>query len=859
MVASASVQRLPSEREVSVTRVAVEQPLPSHCQRERALIGRFSSAGLGAWVKEALILAAGVLVAGGSSGWAQSNPSTCTKTNSALLLTELRDLDQNGIGETPITGSKVDGETIYYQASLFVSTATGQCAYEGGTICIDMPGASGCVDVTPVDGIPLLCDNDAACNPDGVPAVDSKQIAYVVNHHDFDTSGLCAGRIRAVAQYRNGISHYGGGVPVIADTTICNPVLFCGDGIVNTPDEECDDGNATPGDGCSATCNQEALCGDGRCGATESHDTCPTDCLTISGDRLFVGNERVPYAVRVLDTATDSLGGTLDNPAWTTQGMGRYLTFDPAGHLWVGDDASGGVFEYDGNLNFVRAVFIPGVDGPNGLAFTPDGSLFVVSFRNRSLFKFDVGSLQVIWQMDLADLEPNYVEVGHGGHLFLGGTAGRRLEERDASDGHLICSYMSSDPGAYAGITFRDPDHFFAANYSAPGGPKIEEFDASQCGAPPLREVMTSGRVAGLAMGRDGFLYAAEIDRSDRVVRLDPVTLNFVAEIAQGNLPRGGNQDLEFEPAPSDGDRDGFSEADGDCNDRNSAIHPGAPEICDGIDNDCNGDADENLGATTCGTGQCQRTVQNCISGTTQTCLAGLPSTEVCDGLDNDCNGLMDDDAGLDSDGDGVHNACDNCRFAVNPSQADSDRDRIGNSCDNCLAIHNPGQQDGDVDQRGDVCDNCPTEANTMQDDWDADRVGDVCDNCLFDQNTDQVDLDHDVEGDVCDYDDGEILLEVASPLGVEYQLEQEYDAFHVYRGALGVLRSTGQYTQDTLAVPGAAQFCYVTSGSVYDPFEPEPGGIVYYLVTGINATGIEETLGSNSAGGVRPNHNPCP
>ena len=105
------------------------------------------------------------------------------------------------MGETPITGAKIDGETIYYQASLFISTATGQCAYEGGTLCIDRPGASGCVDVTPVGGIPLLCDNDAVCNPDGVAALDSLQIAYVVTHNDFDTRGLCNQQVRAVAQY----------------------------------------------------------------------------------------------------------------------------------------------------------------------------------------------------------------------------------------------------------------------------------------------------------------------------------------------------------------------------------------------------------------------------------------------------------------------------------------------------------------------------------------------------------------------------------------------------------------------------------------------------------------------------------
>ena len=231
------------------------------------------------------------LLAAGGTVWAQSNPSTCTKTGPALLLTELRDLNNDGVGETPILGSKIAGETIYYQASLFISTATGQCAYEGGTLCIDPPGAQGCTDVTPVGGIPLLCDNDTVCSPDGVAAVDSRQISYVVNPGDFDQSGLCSGRVRAVAQYRNGTSHFGlhGVFPVNADTPICNTVLFCGDGIAgNTPGETCDP-PGQPGGANGLTCRTNCtVCGDGhldageQCddGNTNNTDSCANDCTT---------------------------------------------------------------------------------------------------------------------------------------------------------------------------------------------------------------------------------------------------------------------------------------------------------------------------------------------------------------------------------------------------------------------------------------------------------------------------------------------------------------------------------------------------------------------------------------------------
>ena len=71
-------------------------------------------------------------------------------------------------------------------------------------------------------------------------------------------------------------------------------------------------------------------------------------------------------------------------------------------------------------------------------------------------------------------------------------------------------------------------------------------------------------------------------------------------------------------------------------------------EVCDGADNDCDGETDEELGATSCGMGECVHSVDNCAGGAQQVCnpLEGA-KLEQCDGLDNDCNGLIDDGLGL--------------------------------------------------------------------------------------------------------------------------------------------------------------------------------------------------------------------
>jgi MYXO-CTERM domain-containing protein len=90
-----------------------------------------------------------------------------------------------------------------------------------------------------------------------------------------------------------------------------------------------------------------------------------------------------------------------------------------------------------------------------------------------------------------------------------------------------------------------------------------------------------------------------------------------------------------------------------DCDDDASSVHPGAAELCNLVDDDCDGEIDPGCDCTDgdavgCGSevGACAAGTSTCVSGAWGSCTGAVTAThETCDGTDEDCNGAIDDGA----------------------------------------------------------------------------------------------------------------------------------------------------------------------------------------------------------------------
>ncbi|MCO4771286.1 MAG: putative metal-binding motif-containing protein [Deltaproteobacteria bacterium] len=176
-------------------------------------------------------------------------------------------------------------------------------------------------------------------------------------------------------------------------------------------------------------------------------------------------------------------------------------------------------------------------------------------------------------------------------------------------------------------------------------------------------------------------------------------------------------------PDPVDADGDGFTD-DVDCDDANADAYPGAPEVCDGVDTNCDGEDDTVLQITYYldsdgdGYGDAEQTTRACappdgyvVAGTDcDDADAGVSpeAIEVCNEIDDDCDGTNDGPlaadavpSAVDADGDGYGHPVDAVLTCAVPLLDTSD-------CDDTNAAINPGATE--------VCDFVDNDCDTLAD-----------------------------------------------------------------------------------------------------------------------------------------------
>ncbi|MED5374224.1 MAG: MopE-related protein [Myxococcota bacterium] len=299
---------------------------------------------------------------------------------------------------------------------------------------------------------------------------------------------------------------------------------------------------------------------------------------------------------------------------------------------------------------------------------------------------------------------------------------------------------------------------------------------------------------------------------------------------------------------------EGAVDNDLDCDDSDSSIHPDAAEICDGLDQNCDGEVDEGLETQTWyrdtdgdGWGDSNGPEQLCGASEgwvlqdgdcdDESDAVNPDAAEVCNGIDDDCDGVTDPPSAegalpwyLDTDGDGYGDGLVGTACEAPSGTADRDGD-----CDETDSSINPGAAEICLDL---VDQNC----NGLEDDWRED-----CDPSTYDGTNEGL-----CDPSIAAASSALCTSGVAAILGTGGSYSSIQDAIDDAASGDTVSVCPGTHTEDLVISQDLALIGYGEGSSI---LEPDSGTQPIVTTSGAITLQIADlSVQNGSAGGITGN-----
>jgi len=255
-----------------------------------------------------------------------------------------------------------------------------------------------------------------------------------------------------------------------------------------------------------------------------------------AGDLYIAGGQA--NAVFELESATGSVVGHFVIPAGGGLSTPVGVAWGPNGNLFVGSYANDRVLQYDGNTGAFMSIFATGggLDGPYGIAFGPDGNLYVCSFLNHRIIRYDGTSGALIGTFVAAGSGglnlPMDLTFGPSGNLFVSSFSTHNVIQFNGTTGALVGTFASGGTlSGPAGLVFGPGGNLFVNSYN---NDRVIQFDGTSGIA--IGTFASGGGLDapfGLAFGPDGHLYVSGYN-SDSIVRFNGTNGTLMGVFAGG-------------------------------------------------------------------------------------------------------------------------------------------------------------------------------------------------------------------------------------------------------------------------------------------------------------------------------------